>query len=54
MELTRIADNTKLRRELSREAITLALKGDWELASEVNRSLLERFADDVDAMNRLG
>ncbi len=46
-------NSTKLKRDLTREAIDLALKGEWERATEVNRAILELFADDVDAMNRL-
>ena len=38
---------------MSRDAIALALKGEWERATEVNRAILELFADDVEAMNRL-
>jgi tetratricopeptide (TPR) repeat protein len=53
-ELTHTESNTRLRRELSRDAIALALKGDWERAAQVNRGILELFSDDVDAMNRLG
>ena len=53
-ELTRPANSTRLKRELSRDAIGLALKGEWERATEVNRAILELFADDVEAMNRLG
>ena len=29
------------------------MKGEWERAAEVNRAILELFADDVEAMNRL-
>jgi tetratricopeptide (TPR) repeat protein len=54
MEMTRTDNNTRLRRELSRDAIALALKGDWERAAQVNWAILELFSDDVDAMNRLG
>ncbi len=54
MDLTRPVNHSKLNRELSREAISLALKGEWERASEVNRLILDSFADDVDAKNRLG
>ena len=43
-----------LKRNLSQEAISLALKGEWERATEVNRAILELFEDEVDAMNRLG
>ena len=52
--LTRPSHGTRLKRELSREAISLALNGDWERATEVNRAILELFTDDVEAMNRLG
>ena len=52
--LTQPTHGTRLKRELSREAISLALNGEWERATEVNRAILELFADDVEAMNRLG
>ena len=48
-----LANTSKSKRDLSRDAITLALKGEWERASEVNRAVLELSEDDVDAMNRL-
>ena len=38
---------------MSRDAISLALKGEWERAADVNRAILELFAADVEAMNRL-
>ena len=53
-ELTNSANNSRLKRDLSRDAISLALKGEWERAAEVNQALLELFETDVDAMNRLG
>ncbi len=53
-ELTRSAGSPKLKRELSRDAIALALNGEWEQAARVNREILESFEQDVDAMNRLG
>jgi hypothetical protein len=53
-ELTKPASSTRLIRDLSRDAIGLALKGEWERATEVNRAILDLFADDVEAMNRLG
>ena len=43
----------KFRKDLDREAVTLAMRGEWERAAEVNRAILELFADDVEAMNRL-
>ncbi len=47
------ANGAKFRRGLDREAVDLALKGDWERAAQVNRAILELFSDDVEAMNRL-
>ena len=52
--LTQSTNSTRLKRDLSQNAVDLALKGEWERASEVNRAILELFADDVEAMNRLG
>lgn len=54
MDAMKAESNTRLRRDLSKEAIALALKGEWEQAAEVNQKVLEVFSDDVDAMNRLG
>ncbi len=53
-ELTKSAHSSRLKRDLSRDAISLALKGEWERAAEVNRAILELFEGDVEAMNRLG
>ena len=53
-ELTQSANSSRLKRDLSRDAISLALKGEWERAADVNRAILELFASDVEAMNRLG
>ena len=47
------ARGAKFRKDLDREAIALAMRGEWERAAEVNRAILELFADDVEAMNRL-
>ena len=52
--ITPNSKRTKAKRGLGLEAIALALKGEWERATEVNRAILELFADDVEAMNRLG
>ena len=52
-ETTAPAGGAKFRKELDREAVGLALKGEWERAAQVNRAILELFADDVEAMNRL-
>jgi hypothetical protein len=47
------AKGAKFRKDLDREAVGLAMSGEWERAAEVNRAILELFADDVEAMNRL-
>ena len=52
-EIPAAANGAKFRRGLDREAVDLALKGDWERAAQVNRAILELFSDDVEAMNRL-
>ncbi|MDE0823020.1 MAG: tetratricopeptide repeat protein [Dehalococcoidia bacterium] len=43
----------KLKRDLSHEAVNLAVTGEWERATEVNKAILELFPTDVEAMNRL-
>jgi hypothetical protein len=43
----------KLKRDLSQEAVNLAVNGEWERATEVNIAILELFPTDVEAMNRL-
>ena len=53
-ELIQSTNSARLKRDLSQDAVALALKGEWERATEVNRAILELFADDVEAMNRLG
>jgi len=44
----------RLRQQLSKEAIDLALQGRWEEAEAVNRDMIKRFPTDVEAYNRLG
>ena len=43
----------KLKRDLSQEAVNLAVTGERERATEVNRAILELFPTYVEAMNRL-
>jgi len=38
----------------AKEAVGLALQGEWKEAVAANRSILERFPDDVETCNRLG
>ena len=52
-EAIRTPGSIRLKRDLSREAVNLALQGEWERATEVNKDILELFAGDVEAMNRL-
>jgi hypothetical protein len=47
-------EQSRIRRLNSREAIALALKGQWREAVAVNQSIIDRFANDVEALNRLG
>lgn len=47
-------EQSRLRRQNSREAIALALRGQWREAIAVNKSILEIFSNDIEALNRLG
>ncbi|MFC1861844.1 tetratricopeptide repeat protein [Chloroflexota bacterium] len=47
-------EQTRLRRQSSKQAIALALQGQWREAVAANKSILESFPNDVDAYNRLG
>lgn len=44
----------KLRRQTSKQAITLAMEGRWQESVEVNKGIIASFPNDVDAHNRLG
>jgi hypothetical protein len=47
-------EQAKLRRVVSKQAITLAMQGRWREAVAANESLIETFSNDVNAYNRLG
>ncbi|MBI2979290.1 MAG: tetratricopeptide repeat protein [Chloroflexi bacterium] len=47
-------EETRLKRQSSKQAIALAMEGRWDEAVATNKSLLEHFPNDVDAYNRLG
>ncbi len=47
-------EKARLRQQLSKKAIDLALQGRWEEAEAVNRDIIEKFPNDVEAYNRLG
>ena len=42
------------RRQLTREAIDLAMRGRWEEAVVANKDIIEIFPTDVSAYNRVG
>ena len=47
-------ERSRLRRQSTKQAISLAMQGSWKEAAAVNRSILEVFPHDVEALNRLG
>jgi len=47
-------EKARLRRQLTTEAIALAMEGRWEEAVTANREILAVYPTDVDACNRLG
>ena len=47
-------EKERLHRQLSQKAVELAVQGRWEEAEMVNQDIIERFAADVEAYNRLG
>ncbi len=47
-------DRARLRRQVSKQAIALAMQGRWQEVVVVNKTLLENFPDDIDTYNRLG
>ncbi len=47
-------EQTRLRRQSSKLAVTLAMEGRWREAVAANKSLIDNFPNDVDAHNRLG
>ncbi len=44
----------KLRRQSSKQAISLAMEGRWQESIDVNKVMIGSFPNDVDAYNRLG
>ena len=47
-------DKEHIKRERAKEAISLALKSQWEEAVTVNRDILKDYPEDVESYNRLG
>ena len=54
MEQTQTQRNIKSKKELSKDAISLALDGQWEDAVRINQAILEQAPGEVETMNRLG
>ena len=44
----------RLRRQITKQAINLAMEGNWQESININKQLLENFPNDVEAYNRLG
>jgi len=47
-------ERSRLIRQASKQAISLAMEGRWREATAVNRRIIEMFPDDAEAYNRLG
>ena len=47
-------EEVRLKRQRSKHAIALAMRGRWREAVAANRDIIESFPSDVDAYNRLG
>ncbi len=47
-------DRARWRRQSSKEAIALAMRGQWQEAAAVNQSIIDQFPNDFEATNRLG
>lgn len=47
-------ERSKLRRQSTKQAIALAMEGNWKEAVAINQGILEVFPNDVEALNRLG
>ena len=47
-------EQSRLRRLNSREAISLAVQGQWREAIKINKTILDVFPTDIEALNRMG
>jgi tetratricopeptide (TPR) repeat protein len=54
MSVFQSEDRLRLKRVRAEKAIQLAMQNRWEEAANLNREMLELFANDVDTHNRLG
>jgi tetratricopeptide (TPR) repeat protein len=49
-----LEERTRLRKQLTDQAVKLAISSRWDEAAGVNREFLKLFGDDADTFNRLG
>ena len=54
MQLAEMADSSRQAEGSSRDAINMAMNGEWDQAVEANKAILDRSPGQVDVMNRLG
>lgn len=54
LDLMTLEERTRLRKQMTDQAVKLAISSRWEDAANVNREFLKVFGDDPDALNRLG
>lgn len=47
-------EQTRIRKQSSKQAVALAMEGRWKEAVAANRRLIESYPNDIDAYNRLG
>jgi hypothetical protein len=47
-------DKIRLKRQVSKQAVALAMEGRWQEVVAANKTILENFPDDIDSYNRLG
>ena len=47
-------EKARLKRQMSNEAISLAMQGRWKEAVAINQSIIDSMPTDIDAYNRLG
>lgn len=52
--MTQEEKQARLKRLRSKEAIDLAMKGQWREAIDANKTIVEAFPNDVDSYNRMG
>ena len=54
MNANGIEEENRVRKDLAKKAVALAMRSLWEEAVGVNRSIVADFPDDLEAYNRLG